>query len=194
MNTPNKEAIIQDEGGCACCSGKVTPEEVIANNQEHIDDGYVKMRIALPDGGGENLWTKRTDKPDEFEVSNTPFFTQAFGCGDIVRAEEHKPGFSNFIEVVKRVRETICLTYLIEHPEEELQRRFVVLLEELRAKGYTAEGMVAGYMVVGVPYGEGRDGVAEVIANTKSGLEVSFYEEPGEKSEAPEQCEGNEGG
>jgi hypothetical protein len=174
---PDVGAIIQDEGGCAVCSGKTTIEEVKANNKAHNDAGYVKIHVTMKDGGGETLWAKKTENENEFEICNTPFFVTEFGCGDIVKARQTGPHFYEFEAVVKRVRETYYLEYLVEFDEEELKKRFPILLDEFRAKGYTAEGVVTGYLVVGVPYGEGSAGVQEVIDNTKSGLKVKIYEE-----------------
>jgi hypothetical protein len=174
MNKSLAEQVLAEEG-CAVCSGKITAEEMQKNIAETKDKGYVKVHVTT-DRGGENLWAIPTDRPNEFEVNNTPFFTSAFGCGDIVQAYKTGQGQYEFDHVVRRVSETHTVQYAVEFDDEEMKKRYHTLAEELIAAGYKPEGMVLGIMSVGVPYGEGTDNLQKVLDASAAGLNVTISE------------------
>ena len=65
---------------------------------------FVKIHVTFDDPdsiAGESMWAKPTEKHDEFQIENIPFFADDLALGDIVKVTFPDDALPEIVEVVR---------------------------------------------------------------------------------------------
>ncbi len=128
--------------------------EFVKQMKWHLQEGYVKVNVIGKDGTSEWLWCTPVDT-NLLKVANVPFFVGGVCLDDVIEVTPMKgcPGRYSLKKVVEHVREGRCFKYDVPEDRAELQKRFSAFCKACNEIDAKAEGMIAGYLVIALPWG-----------------------------------------
>jgi hypothetical protein len=101
----------------------------------HELEGFVRIRVSLPEGGNEGLWASPVGG-DRYRLENAPWFATGLNWHDVVRCEpnpEYHDATSFVAEVVERGGETSFLLIVGPRAPEEALKEILGRIEEHHA-------------------------------------------------------------
>jgi hypothetical protein len=160
-------------------------ERFIQSLREHVEAGYIKVRVVLDPGEGgpaaENLWAQPIGK-NYARLCNTPFFCPQLGLHDIVKIKppaEEGDILREFECLVSRGSYTVLVRYLEGPDDNQTLIHYRALAAYCREhkfeeRVFGIEPIYSGMAGVSVPIGFALEEAKEVLNNAPYLLEHSL--------------------